>query len=54
MFEIRSGMTLQSTLSKLDILPESVLAIRNGEMLTEDEVLLDGETIKLVEVISGG
>ncbi|OGN75913.1 MAG: hypothetical protein A2X25_01865 [Chloroflexi bacterium GWB2_49_20] len=53
-FEIRPGMTLLSSLSKLGILPESVLATRNGDMLTEDEILVDGETITLIEVISGG
>lgn len=53
-FEIRPGMTLLSTLLKLDILPETVLATRDGEMLTEDEILQDGETIDLIEVISGG
>ncbi|MFH2040050.1 MAG: MoaD/ThiS family protein [Chloroflexota bacterium] len=53
-FEIRPGMTLLSSLTELDILPETVLAIRNGEMLTEDEILRDGETINLIEVISGG
>jgi sulfur carrier protein ThiS len=47
-------MTLLSSLTKLEILPETVLAIRNGEMLTEDEILRDGETINLIEVISGG
>jgi len=53
-FEIRSGMTLLSSLVKLDILPETVLATRNGEMITEDEILRDGERVELIEVISGG
>jgi sulfur carrier protein ThiS len=53
-FEIRSGMTLLSSLKKLDILPETVLATRKGEMITEDEVLGEGERIDLIEVISGG
>lgn len=53
-YEIRSGMTLLSSLKKLDIMPETVLAIRNGEMITEDEVLGEGERIDLIEVISGG
>jgi len=53
-YEIRSGMTLLSSLKKLNILPETVLATRNGEMITEDEVLGDGERIDLIEVISGG
>lgn len=53
-YSIQPGMTLQVSLSKLGILPETVLATRNGEMLTEDEKLRNGETILLIEVISGG
>jgi sulfur carrier protein ThiS len=53
-FEIHPGMTLLSSLLKLDILPETVLAIRNGTMITEDEILGDGEIVNLIEVISGG
>ncbi len=53
-FEVKPGMTLHSALKKLDILPESVLPLRNGEVITEDEILHDGDEIKLVAVISGG
>ena len=53
-FEVRPGMTLMDTLKKCNILPESVIATREGEMITEDEILKDGETVKLVAVISGG
>jgi sulfur carrier protein len=53
-YEVRPGMTLLSTLEKLDILPESVLATRDGELIEEDEILKDGQVIKLVAVISGG
>jgi len=53
-FEIRPGMTLMDSLKKCNILPEGVLATRDGELITEDELLKDGETIKLVAVISGG
>lgn len=53
-FEVRPGMTLLSSLEKISILPEAVLATRNGEMILEDEILKDGEVIKLVAVISGG
>jgi sulfur carrier protein ThiS len=31
-----------------------VLAIRNGEMITEEEILNDGDEIRLVAVVSGG
>jgi sulfur carrier protein ThiS len=53
-FEINAGSTILSSLMKLGILPETVLAIQDGEMLTEDIILKDGETITLIEVISGG
>jgi sulfur carrier protein ThiS len=35
-------------------MPESVIATRDGEMVLEDEILKDGEVIKLIAVISGG
>ncbi len=53
-FEVRSGMTLQSALEKINVLPESVIATRQGEMIVEDEILKEGDVIKLVAVISGG
>ncbi len=53
-FTVKPGMTLRDALSKIDVLPESVLATRQGEMITEDEILKDGDEIKLIAVISGG
>jgi sulfur carrier protein ThiS len=53
-YEVKPGMTLLSSLEKVGILPESVIASRAGELILEDEILMDGETIKLIAVISGG
>ena len=53
-FEVKDGMALLDALKKCNIVPESVIATRNGELITEDELLKDGEVIKLVAVISGG
>ena len=47
-------MDLLAALKKCEILPESVIATRQGEIITEDEILHDGETVRLVAVISGG
>jgi len=52
--EVRGGMTLLSSLEKANILPETVIATRNGDLILEDEILRDGEEIRLVAVISGG
>jgi len=53
-YEVRAGMTLLSALKKCSIVPESVIATREGEMILEDEILKDGDMIKLIAVISGG
>ena len=53
-YEVKPGMTLLSALQKIDVVPESVIATRDGEMILEDEILRDGDVIKLIAVISGG
>ena len=53
-FQVKPGMTLLSALHKSEIVPESVIATREGEMILEDEILQDGDVIKLIAVISGG
>ena len=51
---MKAGMTLLSALQKINVLPESVIATREGEMILDDEILKDGDVIKLIAVISGG
>lgn len=53
-YEVKPGMTLLSALQKIDVIPESVIATRDGEMILEDEILKDGDVVKLIAVISGG
>lgn len=53
-FEVRHNSTLRDALLKLSIQPDTVLATRDGELITDDEILRDGQVIKLVSVISGG
>ena len=53
-YEVRAGMTLLAALKKSNIVPESVIATRDGEMILEDEILKNGDIIKLIAVISGG
>lgn len=53
-YEVKPGMTLLSALQKIDVVPESVIATRDGEMILEDEILRDGDVVKLIAVISGG
>ena len=53
-YEVKPGMTLLSALQKINVIPESVIATRDGEMILDDEILKDGDVVKLVAVISGG
>lgn len=53
-FEVRSGITLRDAIRKAGLSPEAVLAARDGELITDDRILLPGEEIRLVAVISGG
>lgn len=53
-YEVRSGMTLRHALEKINVDGNAVLATRDGELITEEEILQDEEQIKLIAVISGG
>ena len=53
-YEVKPGMTLLSALQKISVVPESVIATRDSEMILEDEILKDGDVVKLIAVISGG
>lgn len=53
-FEVRAGMTLRDALKKIEIQSEAVLPTRTGELITDDEILCEGDEIRLIAVISGG
>lgn len=52
--EVRSGSTLRDAIRKAGFSPEAVLAAKDGELITDDRILLPGDEIQLVAVISGG
>ena len=39
---------------RLELVPESYLVIRSGELVTSDELLADDDVLELRPVISGG
>jgi len=53
-WELEGRCTVRQAIEKVDLNPESVLAVRNGELVTEDVRLDDGDEVRLVAVISGG
>jgi len=53
-YEVEAGMTVRDAMLRNGIQPDSVIPTRDGELITDDEILHEGERIRLVAVISGG
>jgi len=53
-YEVEARLTLLEALERLGIDPESVLAVREGEMIGGAYRLEAGDEVRLVAVISGG
>ena len=53
-WELRPGMTVRAAILKLGLDPESVLAVREGQLINEATLTEDGDTIRLIAVVSGG
>jgi sulfur carrier protein len=53
-WELPGKLTVRHAIEKVGLNPEAVLAVRNGELVTEDTQLSDGDEVRLVAVISGG
>lgn len=53
-FEETKDLTVGKVFKKLNILPETYLCVREGDLITERELLKDGDVIRFVPVISGG
>jgi sulfur carrier protein ThiS len=53
-YRVKHGITISEAIMELGLLPDSYLAVKNGEMVEETEILGDGDQVILVPVISGG
>ncbi len=53
-FVLSKETTVKRAMEILNVSAEAHLAVRDGSLLTEDELLHDGDVIQLVSVISGG
>jgi sulfur carrier protein ThiS len=53
-WELEGNFTVRQAIEKVGLNPEAVLAVRDGELITGDTRLQDGDKIRLVAVISGG
>lgn len=53
-YSLPGDLTLSQVYKRLGLDTESYLAVRDGEIITEDKLLKDNDRVKLVPVISGG
>lgn len=53
-FEVKAGQTIRDAIIACGLLPETVLPVKDGELLTDDNIVEEGDTIQLIAVISGG
>lgn len=52
--DLQGPRRVKDLLRHLDLLAEAHLVIRGDELLTEDEMLEDGDRVEIRPVISGG
>jgi len=53
-WEVKPGSTVRHLIEAAGLNPEAVLAVRDGKLINEATLTQDGDTIKLVAVVSGG
>jgi sulfur carrier protein len=52
--DVAAPRNVEQLLRNLDVVPESVLVIRNDTLVTRDERLADGDVVEIRPVVSGG
>lgn len=53
-WELTGRRRVRDAIEKVGLIPQTVLAVRDGKLLTEDVMLDEDDEVKLVAVISGG
>jgi sulfur carrier protein ThiS len=53
-WEVKPGSTVRHIIEHAGLNPESILAMRDGKLVNDATLTQDGDTIKLIAVVSGG
>ncbi len=53
-YEVNANVPLREAIRQCGLSPEAVLPVKEGELLTDDQWVREGDVITLVAVISGG
>lgn len=49
-----NGNTVKDLLNMLNLDPSRFIVVKNGEIVTEDDTINDGDYIKVLDSVSGG
>ena len=53
-WELPGGMTVRDAILKVGMSVHAVLAVRDGKLISEEELLKEDDSVKLIAVVSGG
>lgn len=53
-YHYTAGLSVAQALEKLDLSPETHLVVRAGLLLKPDDILNDGDVIKVIAAFAGG
>jgi sulfur carrier protein ThiS len=53
-WELAHGMTIRDAIIKIGLNPEAVLPLRQGKLISEDNIGQENDVITLIAVVSGG
>ena len=53
-WQVQAGSTVRHIIETSGLNPESILALRDGKLINDATLTREGDTIKLVAVVSGG
>jgi sulfur carrier protein len=49
-----NGNTIKDLLNMLNLDSSRFIVVKNGEIVTEDDIINDGDYIKILDAVSGG
>lgn len=53
-WELQGRRRVRDAIKEVGLIPQTVLAVRDGKLLTEDIMLDEDDEVRLIAVISGG
>lgn len=53
-WELKGQTSVRRVIKNVGLNPEAVLAVLNGELVTDDRIVAQDDTLKLIAVVSGG